>query len=568
MNATVPSPEHRVRWSDPLLLIGVLLLGSIVWLLPVALVGFPFEAPHLLLARNIAMSGLPSMTDDIGRLLAPHLLPSLGMPTALDGRLAAYIWALFGGLFSWNALNQWVVLNTIMLASAAGCWWYVVLRLFGRSTAWLSLLLLMAMPVFARQSIIVDPYGPGLFFLFLSFALCLGLWPRRPWLALVLSGAVFGAAAGCKDAFLLFVPLMAGCFLWVHRRHRKKAFCQTFVALCALGLVYAVPYVNDIKTIGYPYNQNLILLWPTKAEIRNEIYLHLYPDPYTYFFDRERFTNKYIASLPELSLIERLNQGKLLLNFRLGGGIGFRFFNGVWLLSQASITYFQQELIGSLWLWLFVIPGWYALHRRKHSLAWILPFLIVASELIIRFVLHYERNHFLEVAWIFALFGAVGIAEMGEKLKGERIRAGGVMALITGVLVLQSLLTYRIQLARDYRGTPVPLLYQIASAAKQLPVTAVVAVPFPPDLTEALALMSNRTIILLREETVASLFKEGNWKTISERYGITYLYGYDHALTEHLRTVTPAITAMQAAVLPSPDALATPWLRWLVNVIK
>lgn len=552
-----------------LLCFGVLMVS--VWMLPLLVAGQGYEFPSLLLARNYAETGLFSVTDRIGRLLAPSELLLQGAPSALDGRLSAILFAFFHQWIPWENLLGWSILAAAIFALSLIPWWLTMERLFDARIAWISTVLLSLMPVYFRQATFLEEYSFAFLFLFTSFALYVYLAPRASWLALVAAGVAYGLSVSAKDVFLIFLPFFLGAYLWLEREEWRRAVLCAVLFLACVGVVYLLPYIGDMQRYGYPVNQNLARMWPGRQEIQNEIYLHLYPDPYTYYFDRERFEADYLERVKKLPLLERLGEQKVILNFGLGEPSILRFLgNGLWMFVNSIPSFFHQSTVGGFILWLFIIPGVFVLWREERPLFGLALGLILTTYLIIRFVLQYEREHLMDVAWILAPIAAVGVTTLSQALatKFPRFTSSTVSLFLLSVVSLHLLQMNRLEFARRYRDPPIARVLAAASSIKNTPAGAVIAVAPHLWSNAAVSYLTGRTIAFFREETLDRLVAEKKLDEAFDRYGVTHIIGYGSDATQKMKKALPKLQVLE---VPSQESLRrplTPLQKYLLHLVR
>jgi hypothetical protein len=551
-------------WGHLLLLLGACTAVTVVWSLPVLAVGWPSALPDLLSVRNFAVTGLFSTTDSIGRLLSTTALLHGGVPSAIDGRLSTIIMALAGPWIAWTDVTSWTVLNAAVFSLCLIPLWLAVAKIARPRTAWITVLLFAFLPVYWLQAISLSRYTLSFLFLFSSAAAWVWITPRsRIWGAIV-AGLLFGLTIATKDVFLVFVPWIVLAALWRLRRTPFAAIGLTGIFLLCSVAIYFLPYLGDIQRLGYPVNQNLARIWPGAKNLSEESYLHLYPDPYTYYFDRDRFDQQLLADYPHLSFVERAATQKLLLNYHLVPSdpllsLG----NGVWLTVMSIPPFFQQNTTGGLVVWFFLIPGLAILWKKNRSLAYDFIGLTITSYFIVRFVLHYDRDHLMDIGWMLALAGALGIEWVGDKL-GTTARNKKLLVIgIVTLLCIQLAQTTRIELARltvksDSRET-----LAIAASVAALPADRVIALDLHPTRMEEVAYLSDRTVVLLRSDTVAQLQRDGKLAAVFARYGITDAFGYDPEIVAAMRSAPN----LHIEPLPASASLpSSPAFGFLLNL--
>ena len=544
---------------------------ALLYFLPNFIAGYSHEIPSLLLARNVAATDLFSFTDALGRFLSTEGIRSMGVLSAADGRLSALLFAATSRQIAWDNLLGLAALSAFLTALAALPFWFAVRHVRGERTAWIATAVFAFLPLTWKQALVLDNYHFAVLFLLLSIAAFLSLYRRYPKSAVLVAGLLFGASLAAKDVFFIFVPWILFGYLWEHRERWKRGVGHLLIFLAASGCIYLLPYAGDIRMLGYPVNQNLARVWPGAEEIGNEIYLHLYPDPYTYTQDRERFERELIASLPSLPPVERIQKEKILLNFGLGRQSALRSVgNGFWLLLGDIPSFFHQGTVGGFLLWLFLIPGFLTIWKERRRLAVHAVVLIASSFFIISFVLHFSREHLMDVSWILAFFVAAGIVSVSDALahRWKKISTAALSSFIAVVFSLHLLQVDRIETGRLFRKPMVPETLAVASVIRQFPSDAVIAVPGHANSAQQYALLSNRSIALFQPETLEYLLQKGTLEEAFATYGVTHAVLYPETLSRDMQRAIPGVTIlprerMPTVPAPAPGAALRLLLHWI-----
>ncbi|MDA1292351.1 MAG: glycosyltransferase family 87 protein [bacterium] len=531
------------------LLAGLFCAGLIfVWSAPALLMGDGFGFfPHME-ARNFAETGMFSFTDTLGRILSTDLISIIGVPSAADGRLSRVLIAWLSQWIAWGDLVLWTIAGSAVLAMGMLLWWATVLKLFGERAAWATLVITALMPVYFREAAWFDNYNLALTCLAASGAAFVWLKDKRPMIAFLIAGLLFGASISAKDVFLIMIPWIGVTFLW------KRQWIGGTVFFVAAVAVYILPYISDISTLGYPVNQNIARVWPRAEAIANETYLHLYPDPYTYYFNREVYDVQFISDAKDKSFSDRMADEKVMLSYGLESSVLRRIRLSMWLIVHDIPPFFQRQTAGGVFLWLFALPGIIALYKRDRSFVMWLLGLVVSMYVVIRFVLMYEREHFMNIAWVFALFVGYGIAELSTMQK--KVGVGLMTGVLVAVCVLQLLQANRYEFAARYRRSTVADLRGTAAILKALPKESIVAIDAHPSDVESLALLSNRTLVLFREFTIEDLRDKG-LRTVFDQYGVTHALDY--------AVQTPAIGISSENGVDAPPSAFT---KWLIHFVR
>ncbi len=546
-------------WLQLVLLCAFVVVICLTWLLPVLFTGFTFDLPQLSLARNYLASGQFILTDDIGRLLASNMVSEATAFSAADGRLTAIIAAALMHTIPLTDVVLWSSAAVLIFALSLVGLWLAVRQIFDAKVAWLTMSIAALMPVYFREAIIFDAYNTSFFFVFWSMAAYLWIRTKNEIVAIVISGILFGAAIAAKDVFLVFAPWYFIAYVWHSPHPRMRSALVAGLFFLVAGFVYCAPYASDIAAHGYPSNQNVARLWPGAQTVANQTYLHLYPDPYTYFFDRERFEQEFIASMADKSLHERMMDEKVLLSY----GVVESFFRkirlGGWLVLQDIPALAQRHVFGGVFVWLFILPGALVLWRERRTLLIQIIGLVVSMECIIRFVLGYERLHMMNVAWAFALLAAIGVIHVGKKYTGGTV-------LISCILLMQLLQTSRYDMAEQYRQSHANLHLVDALALQSAPENAVVAMPSKSGSYAVIHALSDRTVALFREETVLKLSQDDALHTAFQEYGVTHVFGYSPEESARIQDHVPSVT-----IIDEPESASfhvSGWQSYFLHLLR
>jgi len=547
----------------------VLALFVGLWMLPVLLAGFPYQFPGLILARNVAETGMFSLTDSLGRMLSPSLLASEGVISTVDGRLSALLYVLASHWLGWDQFLGWTLLSSAVMGVSLLLLWLAVYRLLNARSAWLSTILLGLTPLIWQQALTVDNYSFAFFFLFASFAAFVWLKDRSHFGAVALAGILFGCSSASKDVFLVFLPWYVVAYLWIHRRAWKRGILGVVLFFILAGSIYLAPYIGDIRALGYPVNQNISRVWPGDQQLEDATYLHLYPDPYTYYFDREAFDAEHLAEVEQWSWLARMQEQKTLLNYGLTSGPFTSLANSMWLFLHSFPSLFQQAMVGSVVLWLFIVPGFLILLHREKTLAVLLVGLVLSMYAMIAFVLHYEREHLMDVVWVLTLFAALGVGGVSDTLASswKRVSSSLLTILIMIVLGVQLVQTNRNEFARLYRASTVPTALAQAQLLSSLPEDAVVALPDHSTRVMDLAFLSGRTMVSFKEETVERLRAERGLKNAFNIYAVTHALGYSQDLGQSIHSLVPTVTVLDV-VERGERNMVTPFVNYLLHIIR
>ncbi len=513
-------------------------MGMLV-LLPVLLAGFPYALPgQVSLAREFLATGLVH-----------------------DSRLYPEALSLFHPFIAWDDVTAWTAVSAGFFMAALFPWWIAARRLFDARVAWISTVILAFLPMYWNEMLENSGYSLALFFLFSGFAALAVLHERRRVLAMVLGGLCFGAVVASRDAFLTIFPWFVVGYLWHWRGQFRRSLA--LVALCGACayVTYALPSLPNALAPGLSAADRVATILPSFAHATPGAN-HLYPDDYTYEFLRDEYDARMKADLEKASFIERQeNQNYRIIFGAVSTDVFSSFFNGFWLLLNVLPSLAATELVGGIFLWIFIVPGIAAVRRKRSWLPLQVLGVWLSMEFLLRFVLHFGRTHVNDLGWTLALFAAAGISSIVSLLPKNRAAQASVIATI--LCAVQLLQADRAFLAEKYSRSLVPWTYAATAELAKLPSDTVVAHPNNAELLYFSTLRS----VSVHADTVAYLLEKGRLADPFTHYGVDAIIGYDPEQARAIKQAVPGITVIALPEHP-PSVPLTPLTRLLLNAFR
>ena len=269
-----------------------------VWMAPAMLAGYPYWVSALIpRARELAETGV--LVNDSMRLV-----------TLIMSYLSQFI--------SWENIMGWSVVSAGAFALALVAWWWAVKQLFDTRIAWASMVIMGFMPMYWAELLRLEGYTFAFLFLFLSFALFIKFQKKQRLLALILSGACFGAAIASRSTFVTFLPWLVLSYLYLNKKQWKKALIESGVYLIVAYAFFVLPLYPNALQSGMSPEEKVQVFLPALTE-KTPGEGHLYPDQYIFENYREEFdeyTKERIAS--EKSFLVRQEDQHYRMIFGVG----------------------------------------------------------------------------------------------------------------------------------------------------------------------------------------------------------------------------------------------------------
>lgn len=526
-----------------LLLLGFCVVAFFLWMLPVLLAGFPYI--------------FPDFADQV------QVLAETGFVPAGSSRFGiVLVWALHT-FIPFENVTCWVAVGAAFLAASLVPLWWAVRRLFDTRTAWVTVILFALMPLYWTEALQLRGYTFAFPFLFLGFACFVEFFPHKRLLALGLFAVCFGLTLASRDAFIALLPWFAVSYVWLHRKHWKRAVLE--VALVC-GIAYAAfvspLIINAVHTEG-ALTQKISVFLPSLNRTMPDLG-HLYPDDYTYEYEREAFEQHLRDQLQDESFIERQQGSKTLHLFGIVQYSGLQtLWNSFWLFLNNIPTLFAQDTVGGPFLWLFILPGMAALWSTRRTFFLLITGLWVSMEVVLRFGLHFGRDHLMDIGFLVPLLAAIGLLSLLGMLHQHWKRVSlTTLTVLTLVLVaVQLVQTNRKQFARLYAHSEVPEAYEATAVLNSIPADAVVAHPRKFHLFR----FAEHPNVNINKETVDWLSDEGRLRKPFTLNKVRYILGYD---ADRVRKIQAAVPGIQVLTLPQTGVPLTSWTRFVLNLVR
>jgi len=370
---------------------------------------------NLIIARNWAQTGLLSYENKDNVVLSSKLVKSDGVPTNLGNKLNFYIYGLLFRYFGFQP-NLPMYASFILNSLASVLFFFIIYRIYSLRVGLTAALLSALAPFSLPASNAVGNNEWAVFFL--AVAALVFFWPKeRKILSLALAGLFLGLSAAVKNSFFIaFLPFVILEF-WPAGGLTKRSFLNSVV----ISLVF-LAVVLPLFFIGGNVYLTEMLGATNQYEDSFAVVGHLFPDSYTFHYDRDGFLKDHVASLGHASggwFQFWGDQGAFLEEF--GYKVGFFRAEIITRLYSAWI-YFKGLFLslitfGGLLTWFFMVLGIIELREKKEK-----PLILFCAYFLatwILFLIFLKTSNFAQLSIIslpVSLLAAVGLDKLARSL--------------------------------------------------------------------------------------------------------------------------------------------------------
>lgn len=534
--------NKKLIWQ--ILLLALIFFGAIfVWYSPVLFKGYPLKYPDYrqIAAKSIIENGKFSLESEKNVILSSEKVPKLGVISSQGDRLIPILSAGIYKLAGLPSPNQSVMIGVAVYAFSLLFFFLVTWRLFGYFQALLFSVIYIFLPIIWDISLWSNYYEYSL--LFFSVAL-LFLFARKQKNSLPLNiaaGAFFALSFLSRDAMLLFGPVLF-IWLWLYRR---KAILPLFGAM--LIVLVSVPLIFGLL-FGSAGNNHMSYFGVNDDNAQGKdfyFYGHLYPDPYTYHYEKEEYLTGLKKELSKGGLTEH-NIAKRMSNVESERiSLWHRLKVAPVLLVKHLATIVSLESIGGSMIFLFFLLGLWDLKQRKNnffqlSIIWI-SFVFFACS----FVVLVQRNHVMDFAFAFALLVSLGITFFSKlifiKTKPSKfINSKTLSLLLVFLVVYQLIMSSHVLFGRTYDSSGPMKINYYANQINHINLSSddVIATPLGAGIIYSLNYLTDKSIVKFDKETIEKLYNEEKIQDVFDDFEVTHIVGFSVEQTEKIVNVS------------------------------
>lgn len=556
--------------SKIILILFAVLFSGAIWYSPFLFKGYSPDAinDQLVLARNLQKTGKYSMYNDRGVLLSSSEVASSGEPSTIGNRLTASLYSKIIGYTGQLDIGDFVLASVIINSLTLLLLAFLVFYLFGAKISLIFSFVYALLPTNWRTVYALGNYEFALFFLSLFFLLFfLGREKKYSQVYFIFSGAFLSLAVLAKEAFLVALPVI---FVYFLLKKKRGILIYTFTPVVIIMSVLYFPKFFG----GDNIYKGLVLKTPSEEKLDYSLAGHLYPDYYTFRFDREDFLKRYeSAKKGEQGFIKSLMVKKAADNVGADKlSLAQRFVVGSYLLTAHVARFFSLEDIGGSFIFLLGLLGFVYLKRRDLFLRSFFVWWIVGSILLVSYGALAGRNHLMDFGFAIGLLVSLGIVYVLDIL-ADYFNWGGKKKICLSIFIVllfgYGILTVDHVVWGKAYDSGILKIHSYAEIIKQknIPAVDVIAANIRSDESITLNVLTDQSLILFRPETMEKIIKQGKTKEVFEFFRIKHLLGYSPDLSERLAKISGAgIVSDDNVKITQPGASSGK--SFLMNLIK
>ncbi len=555
-------------------LLAVFILASVVWYGPILFKGYaPYSVTNgSLLIRNLHQSGLYSVENNLNVALSSNLIKDQGIISAGGNKLTPLLYSKVFNIIGLPEVSDLTFMSVFIHALTLLIFTGIVLYLFNFRTALVFSLIYIFLPFNWQLAHTFSTYEFALLFLSLFFLFYLygvAKQQRHGYFYLVISGIFLASACLSREVLLLIVPFLL-IYLWL--KHQKRYLFCIFIPFV---IILAIFWLPDIKHNDYLQ----VFITETSEEVKSAdftFYSHVYPDPYTYHFEREEFLGglqKQISGdnfvlTKEIDLIRELkNMGiaEISLIDRIRAGL--------MLGSRHIFRFTSLEEIGGPFILFLILLGLYSLRRENKSLYQFFVYWVLSSVFLMSFVALVGRNHLMDFNWAIALAISLGLLTLTKVIidyfQLSTKKAKIIYPAVLLIVLYQLVLVNHIAWSRVYDNSNSLIIEAYSQEIGKLDIAddEVIAISLEAGAMHSLSYLTDKSVVLFRPETIENLLTKEKLKFAFEQFGVKYILGYSDKLTERIVSQTNVANITSDSLKPVVPEVSRN-KGWLMNLIK
>jgi len=537
--------KFKFKQYKIIFLVIIFFLAIGIWYSPIIFKGYPAQliSGDILLARNYQETGVLATQDNQNVVISSNLVEEQGHPLVMSQYLRSFFYAKVFDIVGIPNYNNLILLSIILYALALVLFTILILYLFNFKIA-----------VIFSLIYIFSPIGWGLVYFLGGYEFCLIFWA----LFFIFYFLGLKKTKQSQNKFYNIFFVISGISLILSALSREVTFVFALAFFVFLvvkklkwQLIYIfIPFVILLAIFWFPSvlsgENRYLSLFSHKAPEKSifSAYAHVFPDPYTYYFEKEEFLEEFKNQ--KLGWIEDLQIKKDLTNY------GFTKISllerarvGFYILSQHIFRFFSLEDFGGPFIFLLLILGLIYLRNKYKFLYQLSLYWLGISFFVFAFVILVSRNHLMDFIWVFILLISLGLIYLFQVIK-DYFKLGKGKSIFFEIVII-SLVLYHLVLADhvilseryDKDFTPRNIAY--AQEIKKLGIGDEEVIAIPEDSSAqsiTLNYLTNKSFVVFKSSTLDKLLKEGKIKQALEAFNVKYILGYSDELSDEVITET------------------------------
>lgn len=484
---------------------------------------FRFNTDGLVLARNLDLTGEYKIDNSKSVVLSSTIVQKDGAETNVGNKLNQILYGKLFGLLGFNKqIPLWFSLFAYGMISVL--FFLLVTKIFNFKIGLIFAFIDIFSPLVLQNSMFFGTYEWAMLFLVIALFIYLYKDSKLGLIKLLFVGFFMAIASLTRNSFLI-VPFVFVIYDFIRNRSFKRAIIFILPVLILWG-AYLLPGILAHKSNSAYLSSD--------EETRD--YLHIFPDPYTWYFDRGNFVKE-----------AENNSNYTYSEYLLKYGYNVSLKNKLLMYFASAESYPEglvaQTVVGGPIIVFFMFLGvWYLYKNKKELLilflCWILilyGFLIIAKS--------NHWGHFLQIEFPLVLLAALGIYSVFCFVSKQNFSKVSKYLIIFGFSV--ALLFHLIQsdkwmLHENYLYTntdKVMELVKIVDSQKNNmdKKNDVIAIGSPDSNAPTIInWYTDFSSVYFDPQTIKKLIKENKLKWAFDQFGVTKIIGYDEILTKEI----------------------------------
>ncbi len=484
---------------------------------------FGFNGGNLILARNFAETGQFNLESPENVILNSQLSAEEGMYYN-PGNELTYI--IYGNIFKYFGFqkNLALYLSILLWALSGTILFFLVKKLFNLKTAIIFGVVTIFLPFILQGVLISGFYEWAILFFSIALFLFFNIKEKFFWLNLILAGIFFSLAVLCRNVFVVSViPFV----IYEFYRHRsiKKLLYLLLPIILILGIFFGSTIVSGQKSD-----------YLSKEDSNFSNYSHLYPDPYTFHFEKE----EYLETIQGTS-------NSMFSEYLLKYDQKVSLKNQI-IMYFASIKFYPKEFIkliisGGPLIILLMFLGIYYLFKKDKRLFKLFMLWFVVWYVLLVILKTNNWDHFLELSWPIGLLIALGIYYLFDficKLEIKKNFKYLALVLISLCIILHFMQANKWMLHEEYNTSNIDTVMALVPFIDNADIgnKDVVVTSHHPGTPLILNYYTNKNFIYFHTETIKKLLAEESLQSAFQKFGVTHIVGFDNDLSNQIYTQT------------------------------